>query len=296
MRCGEVGKKYIMKKIMSNKLEMYSYESFCVYELLVKDSKNANVEFRSMDDVDGFVIPPDLYAPNGIPSLDIEGKTVVEIKRSLSYSALNDLKSFCDEHTNTYNVVVVYITSSLSSIPKREIQNDHSVLFVSLSELKGNKKASKEKEKFYTDKAKKDWKEERETIIKHAIQSVSQGNNVLFLGAGVSMSAKMPSWVDLLQGLMGEVKQLKEPTLSAFKELSSHVLQECGDSYLIMARYLQTAIRQYDKNANFSELIQKYLYNEKDSSDLLDVLTTIIQQKKRTRLSHIILMTFLNRT
>lgn len=69
-------------------------------------------------------------------------------------------------------------------------------------------------------------------------------------------------------------------TLSAFKEMSSHVLEECGESYLIMARYLQTDIHQYDKNANFSELIQKHLYGGNKTSDLLDELSSIIQQKR----------------
>ena len=34
------------------------------------------------------------------------------------------------------------------------------------------------------------------------------------------MSAKLPSWNDLLKGLMGEVKQLRVSTLEAFKELA----------------------------------------------------------------------------
>lgn len=103
---------------------------------------------------------------------------------------------------------------------------------------------------------------------------------MLFLGAGVSMSAKMPSWTDLLKGLMSEVRQLKGDALDAFKELNSHVLEECGDSYLVMARYLQTAIKLYDDKLDFSLLIQRHLYNKEHSSFLLEVLATIVQQKK----------------
>ena len=79
---------------------------------------------------------------------------------------------------------------------------------------------------------------------------------------------------------MGEVKQLKTTTLEAFKELSSHVLEECGDSNLIMGRYLQTAISLYNNKAAFSELIQKYLYNENNTSPLLMNLARIVQHKK----------------
>lgn len=262
--------------------EMFSYEAFCVYELLAKDPKNATAVFHGTESLQGFALPPDLYAPNGVPSLDIKGETVFEIKKNLSYSTLNDLQSYIDAHVALYNIVVVYYRSSLSRTPDNTVIDGKTVVYISIKDLKGSKRRMpKQSDEFYSDKVKKiDWKDERENIIARANKAAQLGNNVLFLGAGVSMSANMPSWNKLLEGLMSEVKQLKEPTLSAFKELGSHVLQECGDSYLIMARYLKSAIHQYDKKANFSELIQQYLYNKEHTSLLLDSLTTIIQQKK----------------
>lgn len=259
---------------------IFSYEAFCVYELLYNDPKNVNAKFLGSEIVNGFAYPPDVYAPNGIPSMDIKGETVIEIKKNLSFSALNDLGSYIETHSQNYNILIVYFHSTLSSEPEQVEVNGHIVKYIQYSKLKGNKK-TKEQDKFYSDRIKKtDWKDERQNIIERANKAAKLGNNVLFLGAGVSMSAKMPSWNELLEGLMSEVKQLKEPTLIAFKELSSHVLNECGDSYLIMARYLQTAIHQYNKNANFSELIQKYLYNGRNKSDLLDALSSIVQLKK----------------
>lgn len=261
-------------------LDMFSYESFCVYEVLSKDPKNAKASFKGMESVDGFAYPPDIYAPEGIPSMEIVGKTVIEVKKNLSFSAFNEFKPYIDTHIGQYNIVVVYFRSTLSSEPEQSSVGGKTLKYISFNELKG-KKSTKPQDKFYSDKVRSlDWKEERKSIIEKANKSVQQVNNVLFLGAGVSMSAEMPSWNKLLEGLMGEVKQLKEPTLFAFKELSTHVLQECGDSYLIMARYLQTAIHQYDEKAKFSELIQQHLYGEKSTSDLLDALSSIIQLKK----------------
>lgn len=259
---------------------MFSYEAFCVYELLDNDPKNANAKFFGSEIVDGFAYPPDVYAPDGIPSLEITGKTVIEIKKNLSFSTINDLNSYIETHSHNYNILIVYFHSTLSSEPEQSEINGHIVKYIQFSNLKGKKK-TQDQDRFYADRIKNtDWKDERKNIIERANKAAKLGNNVLFLGAGVSMSAKMPSWNELLEGLMSEVKQLKEPTLTAFKELSTHVLNECGDSYLIMARYLQTAIHQYDKNANFSELIQKYLYNGKNKSELLDALSSIIQLKK----------------
>lgn len=94
------------------------------------------------------------------------------------------------------------------------------------------------------------------------------------------MSANMPSWGDLLKGLMSEAKSLKSETIDAFKELHSHVMDECGGSYLIMARYLQEASETKNGAHSFSDLIQKYLYSKEHSSKLLDALATVIQQKK----------------
>ena len=259
-----------------------TYEEFCVYEALSKNSKNTKVPFKSDVMVDGFAWPPDIYAPEGIPSLEIAGETVIEVKNNLSYAILNRFQNYIETHIGNYNIVVVYFNKTLSSVPEPFERNGKKVMYVSFTELLGGRNiTTKSEEKFYSEKVKKtDWKKEREDVIEKAKIAVQQLNNVLFLGAGVSMSAEMPSWNKLLEGLMSEVKQLKEPTLSAFMEMSSHVLEECGDSYLIMARYLQTAIHQYDEKANFSELIQKHLYGGKKTSNLLEQLSSIIQQKK----------------
>lgn len=257
--------------------EFYTYEAFCVAELL---SAKDNITIKGMTDVDGFVIPPDLYAPDGVPSLELVGKTVIEVKKTLSYATVKEMAAMYETHGAKYNIVVVYFESTITNIPAESREQGKQLIYISFSNLNNTRRAVKEPQVFWAEKVGKDWKEEREDIIKKAKDMVSQGNNVLFLGAGVSMSAKMPSWKDLLKGLMGEVKQLNESTLEAFKELSTHVLEECGDSNLIMGRYLQTAISLYDNKAVFSELIQKYLYNDNSSSPLLMNLARIVQQKK----------------
>lgn len=40
--------------------DMFSYESFCVYEVLSKNPKNANASFKGMENVEGFAYPPDV--------------------------------------------------------------------------------------------------------------------------------------------------------------------------------------------------------------------------------------------
>lgn len=261
-----------------------SYEVHLVYKILSKNKENKSVAIERQPKMADFFNRPDLYAPNGIPSLKIEGKTLIEVKNTLSYASLQNIRVAFNLHKDTYNFVVVYFKSRLSPVPKDINDTEHICKFLSYEEIIKGKKVEKgqaAKDFYYLGLSKtKDWKCNRDDLIDEAKSIVEQGNCVLFLGAGVSMSAKMPSWNELLKGLMAEVKQLKGETLDAFKELSSHVLYECGDSYLVMARYLQTAIRLHDKDMEFSELIQKYLYSKEHTSQLLSDLARIVQQRK----------------
>lgn len=268
------------KKEQKIDAEMFSYEEYCVFDLL--SSKGIKIHGHTFNDDE--IRDFDLFAPDGIPALDLSGKTLVEVKGNLSYSTTKQVDAYYETYGTEYNVLVVYFKSTVTIYPTVGINNQgKALLLISYKDLKAKfkKKTEKKKDAYYADRAKKgDWETARQEIIKNAQDVIAQGNNVLFLGAGVSMSANMPSWKDLLKGLMGEVKQLKTTTLGAFKELSSHILEECGDSNLIMGRYLQTAISLYDNKATFSELIQKYLYNENNTSPLLMNLARIVQQKK----------------
>jgi|GEM_PF-456700 hypothetical protein len=268
------------KKEQKIDAEIFSYEEYCVFDLLSSKGITIHGHTFSDDEMPDF----DLFAPDGILPLDLSGKTLVEVKVNLSYSTIKQIDAYYETNGAEYNVLVVYFKSTVTNYPTLEINSQgKTLLFISYKDLKVKfkKKTDKKKDAYYADRAKKsEWKTARQDIIKNAQDVISQGNNVLFLGAGISISANMPSWKDLLKGLMGEVKQLKTSTLEAFKELSSHVLEECGDSNLIMGRYLQTAISLYNNKAVFSELIQKYLYNENNTSPLLMNLARIVQHKK----------------
>lgn len=256
--------------------EMYSYDEYRVCELLKSDLKNKGVKIYSEWDVPGFAYPPDLYAPDGIPSLGLKGKTIIEVKKYLSYATIKELEALFATQGDSYNVLVVFFNKTVATEPKEIKNGKHILLYRQYIGLKGRKTEKSEKS-FNTERAKNwNWKREREELIKIAQKDVEEKNNALFLGAGVSSSAKMPSWKDLLKGLMGEVKRLNPSTLEAFKELSSHVLEECGDSYLIMARYLQIATGKEEKE-QFSVLIQKHLYNDNYQSNLLTILSRIVQ-------------------
>lgn len=269
------------KNKSSDKVELLPYESYLVQEVLKKCKEKDDVELSCMPLLDGLSFQPDIYAPNGLPSLNLEGKTLVDVKRQLSFASLKSIKYLFEKCKNEYNLLVVYFRLNLTSVPDIIEYKGHVCKFIAYEDLKGKKKTAEAREKYYLNRGQKnDWKEKRDAIIQEAKEVVGKGNCVLFLGAGVSIDAKMPSWNELLKELMGEVNKLKGETLDAFKELSSHVLDECGNSYLVMCRYLQTAIKLHDDKVKFSDLIQKHLYGKKEPSKLLNDLANIVQQRK----------------
>lgn len=269
------------KNKSSDKIELLPYESYLVQEVLKNCKEKDDVELSCMPLLDGLPFQPDIYAPNGLPSLKLEGKTLVEVKRQLSFASLKSIEYLFEKCKNEYNLLVVYFRLNLTFVPDSIEYKGHVCKFIAYEDLKGKKKTAEARDKYYLNRGqKKDWKEKSNVVIKEAKEVVGKGNCVLFLGAGVGMSAKMPSWNELLKDLMGEVKKLKGETIDAFKELSSHVLDECGNSYLVMCRYLQTAIKLHDDKVKFSDLIQKHLYGKKEPSKLLDDLANIVQQRK----------------
>ncbi len=270
-----------MQRIPLSSMDSYEeYQVLTVLEKLAPGEGNLRPE-----ELKGFVVPPDFYISKGIEVLDLIGETVVETKQTLSFSAMKSMESYFNTHAiNGYNVLVIFFENTLSDIPDIKNVNGRKMLFISFDELRKKAKVRlnlQTEEAYYLGKAKKRvWKVIRDDIIEEAAKVVSENNNVLFLGAGVSMSAKMPSWSSLLKNLMGEVKMLKGDSLKAFTELDTHIYSECGDSNLIMGRYLETAIRLSDKNADFMQLIQKNLYSKNHSSDLLTDLALVVKSRK----------------
>lgn len=53
-----------------------SYETFLVYELLLRNG----IESHAEQPLDGMNYRADLYVPNGIDELHLNGNTVIEIK------------------------------------------------------------------------------------------------------------------------------------------------------------------------------------------------------------------------
>lgn len=96
-----------------------------------------------------------------------------------------------------------------------------------------------------------------------------------FLGAGVSMDAKLPSWNTLLERLL---KQSSGKPFSQINEANvASITKACGDSSIITGRYVRNG---YETNDEFAIRIHKALYEKKEHSNLVDAICKAIKTQK----------------
>ena len=116
-------------------------------------------------------------------------------------------------------------------------------------------------------------------VFAEAKRACKNGGIVLFLGAGVSMSAGLPSWNDLLK------KSLIDG-LNAPEKDYRHIREHAYDSSIVAARYIKTIYYSNPKKdesggiVEFNEIIRRNLYKNKKDSRLLDSICKLIKSKK----------------
>ena len=118
-----------------------------------------------------------------------------------------------------------------------------------------------------------EWHKKRDSIMQNAINDFNNYNSVIFLGAGVSSSAKMPTWDILLKGLLSNASIFYESDYDA-------ICDEMGNSYLLIARYIQKAANINKKE--LVETIRKLLYHSSArNSDLITEICNMVQRQKK---------------
>lgn len=122
-----------------------------------------------------------------------------------------------------------------------------------------------------------DWKIKRDNLINLLkSQYINSGKTSLLLGAGVSCSANLPSWDELISSLFTtylinntiDTDELKNMTMKDYKSSISHISKSISGKYiksaLLSARYLQKGFstqENEDENDGFIIQLQKCLYN-----------------------------------
>ena len=202
---------------------------------------------------------PDIFLPGGSSKLGLPSKTVVECINRLNFDSVARIQSQYSL-IDGIHVVIVYAETRVPNF-----LYDGSIEVITLNDLRSRALDYVESELKSTN-----WTEERNKRTNDAAYDFSRGNVTLFLGAGVSIDAKLPSWDSLLERIVASLNA-GGATLSY-----DSVSKDAGKSTLITAR----ALRMASAGVPFENVVKHALYaTSAQKSDLVDSLVAAIEQK-----------------
>ena len=233
----------------------------------------------------GYSFIPNIYLPEGCEALDLKGSTIIEIRNNLLYDTeirQSEIYRLLTNNDIVDNLLIVFIKSDLHPFQGENIFGrirliDASAFVTQAKDAinagKGGVNAAIRGEK---EKPNNTWQKIRKDRLKKAINDLNRYDSVLFTGAGVSASAKIPDWQSLLRNLLKD-----NPTITPndFDTL----FKTMDYSNLVTARYIEKSI-----NANKETLIKRirellYPNGNIGESDLIKTICNLIINQKNLR-------------
>ena len=223
--------------------------------------------------------------PKGCDALDLKGSTVIEIRNNLLYDTeiqQSEIYRLLVDDDIVDNLLIVYINSNQFSLKDDNklgrVRFINAIDFVTqakdaINAGKGGVNAALRGEK---EKPNNTWQEIRKDRLKKAVNDFHRYDSVLFTGAGVSASAKIPDWQSLLRNLLKDNPAI---TPNDFDTL----FKTMDYSNLVTARYIEKSI-----NANKETLIKRirellYPNGNIGESDLIKTICNLIIIQKNLR-------------
>lgn len=223
----------------------------------------------------------DFLLEKGCTALNCPDGTLVEVKMRLTNNSFNHLKQLSDYSNSQLLVVTLdfnYISLFTNNLKGRDIRiisfNELLKIADKIEEPENDRKNIQSKDSVSKHTISND------LIIEQAHEQFKRGNITLFLGAGVSASAGLPSWDKLLKNILSSSDQnpLSEDDYPAICVASF-------SSPIVTARHLFTPFLYLDdKNKNSVEKLidrlKRALYPEiADKKSLL--ISTIVEMCKQ---------------
>lgn len=233
----------------------------------------------------GYTFIPNIYLPEGCEALDLKGSTIIEIRNNLLYDTeiqQSEIYRLLTDNDIVDNLIIVFIKSNLHPFQGENIFGrirfiDASAFVTQAKDAikagKGGVNAALRGKKKKTNNT---WQEIRKDRLKKAINDFSRYDSVIFTGAGVSASAKIPDWLSLLRNLLKDNPAI---TPNDFDTL----FKTMDYSNLVTARYIEKSI-----NANKETLINRirellYPNDNIGVSDLIKTICNLIINQKNLR-------------
>lgn len=231
----------------------------------------------------GFSYIPDIYLEKGCDALNLKGKTILEIKNKLlSQTEIKQSEIYSNLISDGLldNILVIYITpdkyglKECSRLPKVEfvpaeefINQAKIAIRKGLGEINKTLRKGKKHER-------REWTKVREARLANAVNDMSRYDCALFLGAGVSASAGILNWNNLLKSLLSGGNIINSDDFD-------DVYRELDFSNLLAARYIQKSLNV--DNKEFVNRVRNLLYPDAKEvmvSDLISSICEIIKNKK----------------
>lgn len=238
-----------------------------VISLLSKKEFQAYADFMQSTAKDKYMI--DMYLPKGCKKLGMNGATIIEYKSIVILGALPIMRSHALALKQKFPKAQVWLIYQISNVPEHLIKHVAHRYFSVLKFDEIRKHITSEKEPSYN----------RGELLNKAWYAFQEQDAVLFLGAGVCQSAGLPSWEDLLKNIYTKISNENYPKYTKIKK-------DCGDSCIIIAKYLQTTYNSIKNTADklhFNQLVHSALYSGADeskaNSPLIKAISSLIQSK-----------------
>ena len=227
----------------------------------------------------GFSYIPDIFLEKGCAALNIQGPTIFDIKNHLyldtGIKQSNIYKQLKD--TGLVNNVIVLYINSTRGIDVDNVGILGRVKFWAANEfLTAAKEAIKEGTgdlnaaiRRGLQKESREWRDIRQNRLETAKNDLSRFDCVLFLGAGVSVSANLPKWNELLKCLVGDDGIIKSNDYD-------EIYREMDYSNLVVARYINKSNKR--DQGQIVDSVRQLLYSNKSarSSELIDVICKLV--------------------
>ena len=270
-----------LKYILMTMYYYYYYDENKV-SLRVQDAlKERNIEFKKE-----FMYLPrsnkraDLYIPYSIKidGKEIVGPIVIEIKQRLFFNTVNKCFSFHErtkkvEDKKVYgSYILIYdetISDSVTEIQSLEhdffVYHINNFISSKIEPVDGN---------FQKNETPAINNGIEDNKINDARIAFSEGNCTLFLGAGVSASAGIPLWNNLLENMLDIIKS--EGGCNISKSDIRHINESCGNSSIIAGRFIKTLKEKRIKdNRSYLDILKKALYKDYDDTKGSELLSQI---------------------
>lgn len=235
----------------------------------------------------------DLFLPNGwtdtkrplgdkYVSFNLKGPIGIEIKGRLLFDTISrygDLYLELLKHKEVSSFLLIYIEGQIPTVVHSYIYHKYKGCFHVLSLQQFLKLQFPKKIKIGTVFPRTyDWRKDRDKCLEMAKVSLLGNDFSLFLGAGVSMSADLPSWWNLLSGLASNSKH------KVFKDDDMEQLTNvCYDSAIVLGRFLRMMMERKSEDEEYYQCLHDALYDgcASFSSPLINEICNLIESKRQ---------------